>query len=452
MAALGAGFATMSALGAAGAAAVVAALTVIMVGIAEMIPAIAVKIAEGFIAFAQAIQMGAPVLVETIIVLLDSLLTAIIAAIPKVLEGIGMLLLGIMEVTLEYLPKLMECGLQIVLAIMQGIANHIGEITKKAVEIAVNFIQGIASKMGDIIQAGFDMFVGFINGMTDAINNNTDVLIEAFNGLVMALVNAGIKVLTNSVELFKTAGKALMDSGLVKGIKDKFIEVQNACKELVNKGIAAVKAKYEDFRSAGKEIINGFVKGIKDKFEDAVKAASDLGNKILNSAKKVLGIASPSKEFIEIGRWSVLGMAKGLQKYSSIVGESAKEVGTNAMDAMRSTLSNIADAINGDMDLNPTITPVLDLSNVKSGSKELSGMLNTGNITLSNARVQTANISRQMNGGYATSADNTTPVSGNNTSFQFVQNNYSPVALSRAEIYRQTNNQFTALKGLVAAR
>ena len=39
------------------------------------------------------------------------------------------------------------------------------------------------------------------------------------------------------------------------------------------------------------------------------------------------------------------------------------------------------------------------------------------------------------------------PVAGNN--YTFTQNNYSPKALSRIEIYRQTKNQFSALKGLV---
>lgn len=41
----------------------------------------------------------------------------------------------------------------------------------------------------------------------------------------------------------------------------------------------------------------------------------------------------------------------------------------------------------------------------------------------------------------------TTPASGNN--YNFTQNNYSPKALSRIDIYRQTKNQFSALKGLV---
>lgn len=451
LAALGAGFATLAVLGTAGATAVVAALGVIIVGIADMIPAIAKKIGEAFVVFAEVISASAPILVTTILTVLESLITALVNAIPMAMNGIYTLLVSIMDVLVEFTPKLMEGGLNIVLAILTGIANNIMRITELAIDIVIQFLQGIASKLPEVIQAGFDLLVSFLNGMADAINNNTDIVIDAFNNLIMALVNAGISVLDNSIELFLNIGKKIMDSGLVRGIRDKFKDVQNACKEAVNKGIAGVKSKFEDFRAAGREIINGFVKGIKDKFQDAINAGKELGKKILDAAKEKLGIASPSKEFIEIGRWSVLGLAKGLHKYASVVSESAKDVGQNAMDAMSMTLSNIADAINGDMDLTPVITPVLDLSNVKTGSKELTGMLNTGTISLSTARVQAANISRQMSGVVADMGSGSKSVA-NNTNFSFVQNNYSPTALSRAEIYRQTNNQFSALKGLVATR
>lgn len=450
LAALGAGLAALGALGTTGAAAVVAALGVIVVGIAGLIPVVVTKIGEAIVAFCEVIIAGAPVITEAILVVLESLISAVVTAIPMVLEGINTLLTGIMGVIVEFTPTLIEGGMQIILAILQGIANNIMAVAETAVDIIVQFLAAISSKIPEVIQAGFDMIISFLNGMADAINNNSELLIEAFNNLLLAVINAGIKAITGSIELFKDAGKLILESGLVQGIKDKVIKVVNTCKELVSKAVGAIKEKYEAFKSAGKEIINGFVQGIRDKFQDAIDAGKELGNKILESAKEILGIASPSKAFIEVGRWSVLGLAKGLRQHASVVSESAKQVGQNALDAMSATLSNISDAIKGDMNLNPVITPVLDLSNVKDGSRELTGMLNTGTISLSTARLQTASISRQMNGAKVVSSD-VIPVGGD-TNFSFVQNNYSPVALSRTEIYRQTNNQFTALKGLVPAR
>ena len=47
----------------------------------------------------------------------------------------------------------------------------------------------------------------------------------------------------------------------------------------------------------------------------------------------------------------------------------------------------------------------------------------------------------EVQNGESSSAGNT---------YQFTQNNYSPKALSRIDIYRQTKNQFSAMKGLVS--
>lgn len=449
--ALGAGLTALGALGATGATAIVAGLSAIVIGIAGLIPVVAAKIGEAIVAFGNVIITGAPVLTQAIVVVLESIVTAIVTTIPMVVKGFGTLLTGVLDVILKFTPKLAKGGVEIILAIVKGIASNIKAITETAVDIILEFLNGISKKIPEVVQAGFDMLVSFINGMAEAINRNTSVLIKAFNNLIKAIVNAGIASLKGSIDLFKSVGKSLMDSGLISGIRDKIGEIQNACKEMVNKAISAVKGKYNDFRSAGKEIINGFVQGVKDKFNDAVNAGNELGKRILKSVKNILGIASPSKEFIEIAHWSVLGLANGLRKFANQVVEPAKELGRNAMDAMRSTLSNVADAINGDLDLTPRITPVLDLSNVKTGSKELTGMLDVSGISVSTARIQTSNISRQMDGGYAVREHDVTPVV-NGATYSFVQNNYSPVALTRTEIYRQTNNQFTALKGLVAAR
>ena len=93
------------------------------------------------------------------------------------------------------------------------------------------------------------------------------------------------------------------------------------------------------------------------------------------------------------------------------------------------------------MDAQPTIRPVLDLSEVRSGAHMLSALL---------SRKQAMTISTEMNRQSAGTIQNgktAAPATGN--SYSLVQNNYSPKALSRIDIYRQTKNQFSALKGLV---
>ena len=73
----------------------------------------------------------------------------------------------------------------------------------------------------------------------------------------------------------------------------------------------------------------------------------------------------------------------------------AQELGTNATDSMSTVVSRILDGINTDIDFNPTITPVLDLSGVTDGANKLSGMLNMKSSIGVNANVGT--ISSMMN-------------------------------------------------------
>ena len=89
-------------------------------------------------------------------------------------------------------------------------------VAETAIDIIVQFLAAIASKLPEVIQAGFDMIISFLNGMADAINNNSELLIEAFNNLLLAVISAGVKAITGSIELFKDAGKLVLESGLVQ--------------------------------------------------------------------------------------------------------------------------------------------------------------------------------------------------------------------------------------------
>ena len=58
---------------------------------------------------------------------------------------------------------------------------------------------------------------------------------------------------------------------------------------------------------------------------------------------------------------------------------------------------------------------------------------------------QALKINAGMNNMYGGEIQNgVNPVGGN--TYQFTQNNYSPKALSRIEIYRQTKNQLSAIE------
>ena len=90
--------------------------------------------------------------------------------------------------------------------------------------------------------------------------------------------------------------------------------------------------------------------------------------------KNFLGIHSPSKAFSEIGKFSVQGLANGLKKFSGKAIDEAKELGKNTKDTLANAMEHLSDIINGNIDMDPTIRPVLDLADVTAGTGAINSL------------------------------------------------------------------------------
>jgi hypothetical protein len=96
-------------------------------------------------------------------------------------------------------------------------------------------------------------------------------------------------------------------------------------------------------------------------------------------------------------------------------------------------------------DLNPVVTPVLDLTNIQRDSGTIGDLLQAAPISFAGTYAQASVASAGQTENQALLAELTGATSRETVSF--TQNNYSPKALSAAEIYRQTNNQLSQAKG-----
>ena len=103
--------------------------------------------------------------------------------------------------------------------------------------------------------------------------------------------------------------------------------------------------------------------------------------------------------------------------------------------------------LTADLEVNPVIRPVLDLSDVQASAKTLSD-LTSGSVSLGGAAYEQAvAIAQAQSEQLAEMLDNTEPTKILN----YEQNNYSPESLSAAEIYRQTQNQLSKAKAMLEA-
>ena len=184
---------------------------------------------------------------------------------------------------------------------------------------------------------------------------------------------------------------------------------------------------------AGEDAAQGLVNGLKSKQSAVRKAMELLAEEMIRAIKKKLRIKSPSEEFAEIGAFAMSGLAKGFD-------DEAK----NAVSAMQKTMDQLTAALTAEINPEPIITPVLDLSTVRTQAGELAGLTNTVPTVSAN---QASIISSAQSAAQAEEAI----AAAGGTSVTFEQNNYSPEALSDVEIYRQTRNQLSQLKSALAA-
>lgn len=189
----------------------------------------------------------------------------------------------------------------------------------------------------------------------------------------------------------------------------------------------------------------GLAEGIRAQINYVAYWAAQVVYAAINAARAAAQIHSPSKAFQEVGYWMDEGLILGLEKSTDKVVDSATELVDNMMTPFANIASTVSDLLSDD-DLSPVITPTLDLSRVEDDAMQLSTMFARQQAMSINARV---NAQTEYAANRRQNADSQVQQNVTNN-YNMEQNNYSPTALSRYDIYRQTRNQFSQLKEVIA--
>ena len=172
--------------------------------------------------------------------------------------------------------------------------------------------------------------------------------------------------------------------------------VVSAAKEQVSK-----YSVYDDFYTAGENCASGFANGIKSGEYLATNAGSELGDAALKAAKEAVDSHSPSKEFYKVGEYCGIGLSNALYDYRDKTYDAGYDMGDYARIGLTNAMSRIQRVIDNDIDSQPTIRPVLDLSNVTNGANAISGMLsmNPSIGAVSNIRAISTSMNRRIQNG-----------------------------------------------------
>ena len=230
-----------------------------------------------------------------------------------------------------------------------------------------------------------------------------------------------INTLLNSIKNIQDSNSgclATFADNLKKISKDavsKFIEaftdnssktdVKNAAAKLGNEAVDGIKSKKDGMKTAGENLGEGLVLGIDAKQSAVYWAGYRLGQKAVEGEKDGQESNSPSKATIKAGKWLGEGLVIGIGNMSRKVYNAGSDLGKTATNTISSAVAKISDAINTDIDSQPTIRPVLDLSDVRSGVSTIGSMFNGANSLGVQANISSISSMMNSRGQNGTNAD-----------------------------------------------
>jgi hypothetical protein len=239
-----------------------------------------------------------------------------------------------------------------------NVTGLVSAFSNVAVELAV-----IGSRMTSSLANGIQSGSSAVTAATNTLANN---VLMALNSAVTAAKSAG-----------RTFGMAISD-----GIRAATSSARASGSTLGSEAASGARGKYSNGYNAGTYLGSGFVNGILAKKNAAYDAGYELGEQGVLGVLAGLDAHSPSRKGIQAGNWLGEGMVIGIDEMGRAAYRSGYNMGDDAVIGISNSISRISDMISSDIDAQPTIRPVMDLSDVKAGAGAISDMLNSNPIGL----------------------------------------------------------------------
>lgn len=203
-----------------------------------------------------------------------------------------------------------------------------------------------------------------VDSLSKSISSGASGVKTAFSKLITNCT----KAVKDKASSFKSNGTTLMKN-LSTGLNSGASKVKDAVKKAVEKAHDSAKNYKSKFSSVGRDMMLGLKNGIISQMSSIASAAADVVSRAISAAKSKADSHSPSRVFMEIGRFLDEGLIIGINSLAKNVAKASGNMAGGAIDKARAQLSSIGDML--DETLSPTITPVVDMSGVYASTRDI---------------------------------------------------------------------------------
>ena len=273
--------------------------------------------------FSESLRQNAGVLVDSGIELVLDFAKGFMDGLPTMLKTIPQIVSNIAGIINDNAPKLLIAAGQLVLTLLKGIWDAIPDLLAAIPDIILAIVDvftafnwlNLGKNIMKFLKDGFTSMIGTLKTTATGIKDNIVNVIKQIPGNLKTIASNGITGMINAIKgLFgsvKSAASGIL-TNIVNGVKNLPSKLVNFAKDAINQ----MKNKFTSggWKTLGKNIVNGIIAGISGAASSLFKSLKNLASNALDSAKKALGIKSPSRKFRDIiGKMIPPGITAGFE-------------------------------------------------------------------------------------------------------------------------------------------
>ena len=282
-------------------------------------------------------------------------------------------------------------------------ADNIAEVSLDSISKSVSIVHSLIGVIGRMAGMDSSGVKTFTTAMKDLSKVNLDKFVETFTTSAAKLATVGKNMFSSIIEgaqsmrpKFVAAARIMITTALetfdgskikfkvagietismfINGILSGNVRVSRAFAVGISSALDAIKGYYTKFYSAGGYLVSGVANGIRANSYKAAAEARAMAAAAARAAEKELDINSPSRVGYGIGDFFGIGFVNAIADNVKNAYDTSVGLANAAESGLKGAFDRVGRIINGEVEISPTVTPVIDLTNVRAGANAINGML-----------------------------------------------------------------------------
>ena len=226
------------------------------------------------------------------------------------------------------LNAMVESALDLILALVHGLLDAIPQLIAAVPQLVGAITATIITELPNIMAAAVEIMVALIHGLMEALPELMAYVPNIIMSITNGLLNNLGTLISGGVQLLLAVAK-----GMIQAIPDMVAMIPRIIASIVD------TFRSYNWSSIGKNIVAGMKQGVANAWKNFREWFKNLFGDLTYIAKKILGIASPSKVFKKIGKFTTEGLAIGIEQGGKDAFSAIRDVSQGVIDNYGASVS-----------------------------------------------------------------------------------------------------------------